>query len=164
MQSVHLGLIPGGQWRWSCSPLQWPHFTCSLYDHAKCPNLWQRWHRFSSTLQGSTLPMYLWPTRRPLSMIDSAASGVFNQIPIDADLPRGLSFFFSHAMSSISNPFSMRSFSSKIFRIPCVFPLSRSKSSVGTRCTTIPNRGFTSLVSLPSSSSHVVLLRAVSAY
>ena len=48
-------------------------------------------------------------------MIDSAASGVLNQIPIDADLPRGLSFFFSHAMSSISNPFSMRSFSSKIF-------------------------------------------------
>ena len=96
-------------------------------------------------------------------MIDSAASGVFNQIPIDADLPRGLSFFFSHAMSSISTPFSVRSFSSKIFWIPRVFPLSRSKSSVGTRCTTIPNRGFTSLVSLPSSSSHVVLLRAVSA-
>lgn len=65
-------------------------------------------------------------------MIDSAASGVFNQIPIDADLPRGLSFFFSHAMSSISNPFSMRSFSSKIFWIPRVFSLSRLKSSVGT--------------------------------
>ena len=107
--------------------------------------------------------MYLWPTRRPLLIIDSAASSVLNQIPIDVDLPRGLSFFFSHVMSSISNPFSMRSFSSKIFWIPCVFPLSRLKSSVGTWCTMIPNWGFTSLVSLPSSSSHVVLLCAVSA-
>jgi hypothetical protein len=38
------------------------------------------------------------------------------------------------------------------------------KSSVGVLCATTPNRGRASLVSLPSSSSHCVLERAISAW
>lgn len=107
--------------------------------------------------------MYLCPTRRPLLIIDSAASGVFNQMPMDADLPCGLSFFFNHAISLISNPFLARLFSSMIFSIPSFFSLSRVKSSVGTWWTMIPNQGFTSLVLFPNSPSHVVSFQAISA-
>ena len=107
--------------------------------------------------------MYLCPTTRPLLMIHSAASGESSQMPRDADVPRGLSFLFSHAISSIWYPLPASSFSSVIFSIPCFLLLSRSKSSVGVRWTTIPKRGFTSFMSLPSSPSHSMLVQATSA-
>lgn len=66
-------------------------------------------------------------------MINSAASGVFSQMPIDVDFPSGLSFFFSYAISLILNPFLARLFFSMIFLIPSFFSFSTSKSSVGTR-------------------------------
>ena len=81
-------------------------------------------------------------------------------MPSDANFPRVLSFFLSHATSSMRKPCLIRSFSSVIFSIACLFAFSKSKSSVGVRCTTMPNRGFTSLVLFPSSLSHSVLSRA----
>ncbi|KAG5299663.1 hypothetical protein I7I50_06872 [Histoplasma capsulatum G186AR] len=60
-------------------------------------------------------------------------------------------FCLSHVISSIRHPLADRSLSSIILEIPCCFSSSGLNSSVGVRCTTIPNLGFTSLVSLPSS-------------
>jgi hypothetical protein len=50
-----------------------------------------------------------------------------------------------------------------IFLIAAILSLLRSNPYVGIWCTATPKRGFTSLVSLPSSFNYSVLLRAVSA-
>lgn len=121
-----------------------------------------RTHHFFLISRRSTLPMYLWPTRRPLFRKYSAPSAESSQIPSDANFPNTLSFL-SHATSSIRKPCPPRSFSSMIFSIVCAFAFSKSKSSIGVRCTTTPNCGFTSFVLFPSSFNHSVLLRAASA-
>ncbi|CAG7949849.1 unnamed protein product [Penicillium salamii] len=107
--------------------------------------------------------MYLWPTKRPLLRMRSAPSAESNQMPSDANFPNILSFFLSQATSSIWKPCPVRPFSSMIFSMAWVFALSKLKCSVGVRCTTMPNRGFTIFVLFPSSFNHSVLLRASSA-
>lgn len=84
-----------------------------------------------------------------------------NLIPRDAC--QRLVFLFSHAISSIRTPRSIKSLSFMTFSTACVFVFSRSKSSVEVRCTTTLNRASTSSVLLPSSFGHSVLLRAASA-
>lgn len=107
--------------------------------------------------------MNLWPTIKPFSSIKSVPSAVSNQMPRDANFPSALSFFLSHAISSIWNPRPVSSFSSMIFSIACAFTFSRLKLSIGVRCTTTPNRSLTSFVLFPNSFSHSLLLRAASA-
>lgn len=84
-------------------------------------------------------------------------------MPSDANLSSALSFFFNHATSSRRKPRSANSSSAMTFSMACAFALSRSKSSFGVRCTTIPNHGLTSLALFPSSFSHSMLLQASSA-
>lgn len=92
----------------------------------------------------------------------SAPSAESNQIPNDANFPSTLSLCFNQANSSMRKPRSAKLFSSMIFSIAWALAVSKSNSSVGVRCTTTPNRGFTSFVLFPSSFSHSVLLRAAS--
>ena len=154
---------PGGHCSRSCGPAQCPRRGVSLHDHAKCPKRWHRKHLFLFSSQRSTLPMNPLLTRKPLSSKRSAPSAVSNQMPREANFPSALSFFLSQATSSIRSPGSFRSFSFMIFSIACAFAFSRSKSSVGVRCTTTSNLALTSFVLFPSSCSHSMLLRAASA-
>lgn len=84
------------------------------------------------------------------------------QMPIEVNIPNSLSLFFSQATSSVRKPRLGRSFSSVNFFMTSAFSLSRPKPWVGIWWTVTPNRGFTSLVSLPDSANHSALLRAAS--
>lgn len=81
-------------------------------------------------------------------------------MPSVANAPKALSRSYSQAMSSIRKPRSLGSFSSVISLMAPTLSLPTSSPWVGGWCTATPNRGVTSLVSLPSSFNHSLLLRA----